>query len=212
MLVLFFSILAFAIVLIISYQKKSLRLLNEDAAVKHPFLLLLLNFSGILFLGILPAFFLSFPDFDFRNLSFTQISVLIGLVLLTTFTAYKVANKDLSKTTFAVDPKILSFSFLSAYFILRILFIIAYEIWFRGYFLDFCVAEYGEIIAIVINIALYAILHLVNGKREALSCIPFGFILCAMSIWFQSPLPAIAIHLALTVPYDIMFIIKKSQK
>ncbi len=210
MFVLFLTILAFSIVLIIAYQKKSLRLLNEDSAVKYPNLLLLLNFSGVLFLGILPAFFLPFPNFNFADFSTTQWLVLLGLVLLTSFVAFTVANKDLQKTTFKVDSRILSAKFLAQYFIVRILFIIGYEIWFRGYFLDFCILEYGEIIAVVINVILYVVLHFVNGKREALSCIPFGLILCAMSIWFQSPFPAIMIHLALTVPYDIMFVKKKS--
>lgn len=212
MLILFLSILAFAIVLIVAYQKKSLRLLNEDAAARYPGLLLLLNLSGIIFLGVVPAFFLPIPDLLPDDLSTTKILTLAGLSLLTSLVAYTAAKKDLAKTAFRVDPKILTLQFLSAYFILRVLFIIAYEIWFRGYFLEFCIGQYGELIAIVINVVLYALLHVVNGKRETLSCIPFGIILCLISIWFMSPLPAIIIHLALTVPYDVMFIRKKSKE
>ena len=211
MLILFLSIFAFAVMLIIAYKKNSLRLLNEYSAADYPSLLLLLNLSGVVFLGILPAFFLPFPSFDLEEVTATKITVLLLLSAITGFVAYTAANKDLGKTSFTVDPKILSFQFLSLYFILRILFIIAYEIWFRGYFLEFCTEEYGITIAMIINILLYVLLHIVNGKREALSCIPFGLILCLMSLWFGSPFPAIIIHLALTVPYDIILIKKKQQ-
>jgi membrane protease YdiL (CAAX protease family) len=93
----------------------------------------------------------------------------------------------------------------------RIAFIATYEIWFRGFFLFICIDRLGNFNAVALNVVLYVLLHAVNGKREMLSCIPFGILLCAMAIWFESPLPAVLIHLALTVPYDIQFVRIKSK-
>jgi membrane protease YdiL (CAAX protease family) len=205
------SCAAFALVLVISYKKKSLRLLNDDAAVKHPGLMIFLNVSGIFLFGILPALIHPFPSFFVQENSMLKMFVLITLVLITSLVAFRVAEKDLRKSSFAVDPTLLSLNFLSFYFLVRILFVSAYELWFRGFFLEYSIANYGIVLAVVINVVLYVLLHVVNGKREMLSCIPFGILLCLMAIWFGSPLPAVFIHLALTIPYDIQFVRIKSK-
>jgi membrane protease YdiL (CAAX protease family) len=95
-----------------------------------------------------------------------------------------------------------------SYFIVRILFICAYETWFRGCLLNDCIIIFGKPLAIIINVGLYMILHLVNGKDEALACIPFGCLLCGISIWQNAAWPAMAIHLALTIPCEISYIQK----
>ncbi|MBW8358785.1 MAG: CPBP family intramembrane metalloprotease [Weeksellaceae bacterium] len=205
------SCAAFALVLVISYKKKSLRLLNDDAAVKHPGLMIFLNVSGIFLFGILPALVYPFPNFFVQENSLLKMFVLITLVLTTSFVAFRVAEKDLEKRIFTVAPTLLSWNFLSLYFLVRILFISAYELWFRGFFLEYSTENYGIVYAVTINVVLYVLLHVVNGKREMLSCIPFGILLCLMAIWFGSPLPAVFIHLALTIPYDIQFVRIKSK-
>lgn len=206
------SSVAFMLILYFVYRRNSIRLLNDDAAVKHPALLLLLNFSGIVLFGIFPAMFLPFPAFEISGWNLTQWLTLVALMCATAAVAWNVADRDLRKSRFTVNPALLSFGFLGAYFVLRILFIICYELWFRGFLLDFSVEKYGTVTAVVINVVLYVLLHAFNGKREMISCVPFGILLCAMALWFDSPLPAIGIHLALTVPYDVQFVRIKSEK
>jgi membrane protease YdiL (CAAX protease family) len=94
-------------------------------------------------------------------------------------------------------------SFLIVYFITRSIFIIAYELWFRGFLLIDSVAFFGIPTALLLNVGLYALLHIVNGKREVLACIPFGLLLCFLCIWQGAAWPAIAIHLTLTLSYEI---------
>jgi membrane protease YdiL (CAAX protease family) len=107
-----------------------------------------------------------------------------------------------------------STTFIVLYFILRILFIAAYECWFRGYLLNDSIESIGLLWAIILNIVLYCVLHIVNGRAEVVACIPFGLLLCALCLWTGTVWPAIVIHLALTIPYEWSYLrkIKTPQK
>lgn len=205
------SIAVFTAVLLFVYRRNSLRLLNPDTAVGSPSLLILLNVTGILTFGLLPLLNFPLPEMFPVNAATSKWLLLAALVLLTSSFAYFIAEKDLQQNKVSVHPKLLSSGFLLLYFTVRIAFIATYEIWFRGFFLFFCIDRFGTFNAVALNVVLYVLLHAVNGKREMLSCIPFGILLCAMAIWFESPLPAVLIHLALTVPYDIQFVRIKSK-
>lgn len=205
------SIAVFNAVLLFAYRRNSLRLLNPDTAVGSPSLLILLNVTGILTFGLLPLLYFPLPEMFPVDAGLSKWLLLGGLVLLTSGFAYFIAEKDLQQNKVSVHPKLLSSGFLLLYFTVRIAFIATYEIWFRGFFLFICIDRFGTFNAVALNVVLYVLLHAVNGKREMLSCIPFGILLCAMAIWFESPLPAVLIHLALTVPYDIQFVRIKSK-
>lgn len=205
------SIAVFTAVLLVAYRRNSLRLLNPDTAVGSPSLLILLNVTGILTFGLLPLLYFPLPEMFPVNAATSKWLLLAALVLLTSCFAYFIAEKDLQQNKVSVHPKLLSSGFLLLYFTVRIAFIATYEIWFRGFFLFICIDRFGTFNAVALNVVLYVLLHAVNGKREMLSCIPFGILLCAMAIWFESPLPAVLIHLALTVPYDIQFVRIKSK-
>src|SRR5204863_272627 len=84
-----------------------------------------------------------------------------------------------------------------------LLFLSAYETWFRGYLLSDCIISFGVPVAILINIVLYSLLHIVNGKKEIVGCIPFGSLLCILCIWTNAAWPAILIHVALTISYEV---------
>ena len=205
------SIAVFTAVLLVAYRRNSLRLLNPETAVGSPSLLILLNVTGILTFGLLPLLYFPLPEMFPVNVATSKWLLLAALVLLTSCFAYFIAEKDLQENKVSVHPKLLSSGFLLLYFTVRIAFIATYEIWFRGFFLFICIDRFGTFNAVALNVVLYVLLHAVNGKREMLSCIPFGILLCAMAIWFESPLPAVLIHLALTVPYDIQFVRIKSK-
>lgn len=95
-----------------------------------------------------------------------------------------------------------------AYFFVRIIFICTYEIWFRGFLLHDCIINFGVPLAILMNVSLYTLLHVVNGKEETPACIPFGLLLCSICIWQGTAWPAVVIHLALTISYEISFLRK----
>jgi membrane protease YdiL (CAAX protease family) len=212
--VVFYSIsyFSFFLLLLISKKKKGLRLFDEEGLVSNRRMLILLHIGGIVLFGAVP--FLSDHASTvvlFKNAAvwepFTSIIVLLVILLL--FISPRLAEKKCRKfLDNAVHPGSPGKKYIITYFLARILFICFYESWFRGFLLNDCVVAFGMGWAIVLNICLYAILHIVNGKEEVIACFPFGLLLCSLCIWQGAVWPAIALHLALTVPYEMSFLKK----
>ncbi len=75
-----------------------------------------------------------------------------------------------------------------------VLYLTAYEYLFRGLLLTSCLEAFGLWPAVTVNLALYAALHLPKGMKEAIAAIPFGALICYLTIESHSILPAIFIH------------------
>jgi hypothetical protein len=185
-------------------RRNSNRLGDGGGAGQSGTLLISLHLAGIVLFGILPYFsgHLTSPlTLSPGALGHWPIwvPVLTGLLIIIVFSVYA------AMTAHSVgdhETNILNLSFLAAYFCVRIFFVISYETWFRGFFLNDCIVGVGPVPAVAINIGLYALLHVVNGKTEMLACIPFGILLCTLCIWQQAVWPAIAIHLGLSISYE----------
>jgi membrane protease YdiL (CAAX protease family) len=78
-------------------------------------------------------------------------------------------------------------------------YIFSYELLFRGIFLSESVAAFGIVPAIVINIVLYAMVHIPKGLNETIGCIPFGIILCIITIHTGSIWVAFLTHTTLAL-------------
>ncbi len=91
---------------------------------------------------------------------------------------------------------------VTLYLAMRIFFLITYECFFRGLLLTVCIDVYGIPLAITINLIFYAGIHIFNGSAEMISCLPFGLLLCVITIWNQSVIPAIALHLTISLVYE----------
>lgn len=89
-------------------------------------------------------------------------------------------------------------------------YLVAYEFFFRGYLLLYCFqndVHPGK--AIVVNVLLYAAAHLYKGWHESMLSIPFGVLLCLITLYTQNIWAAVAIHTAVAVTaehYAITFI------
>jgi membrane protease YdiL (CAAX protease family) len=57
-----------------------------------------------------------------------------------------------------------------------------------------CYEAFGAWPAVAINLTLYFALHLPKGMKEAVATIPFGALICYLTLESQSILPAIFIH------------------
>ncbi len=75
-----------------------------------------------------------------------------------------------------------------------IIYLTAYEFLFRGLLLLSCYEAFGLWPAVVINLALYSALHLPKGMKEAIAALPFGALICYLTIESGSILPAILLH------------------
>jgi membrane protease YdiL (CAAX protease family) len=103
----------------------------------------------------------------------------------------------ITRTAISIREKIL-------YFTLRISGLIIYEIFFRGVLLGIFLEWFPIPIAIVLNIILYAAAHAFGSQKEFVGSIPFGFLLCSITVLNQSVYPSVLLHLLLALPYEIM--------
>ena len=64
------------------------------------------------------------------------------------------------------------------------LFLLAYEICFRGFLLFPCARAFGFWPAVLVNLALYAGVHLPKGLVETLGALPLGLLFCVCALSF----------------------------
>lgn len=83
------------------------------------------------------------------------------------------------------------------------LYLVAYELLFRGTLLFSLSASLGVWPAIGINVALYSAIHIPKGGDEAIGALVLGFILCIITLGTGSILVALIVHIALAVSNDL---------
>lgn len=83
------------------------------------------------------------------------------------------------------------------------LYLLGYEALFRGVLLSGLAQSLGPVAATVINVILYSGAHLPKGKTETLAAIPFGIILCILTLHSGTIWIAFVVHLvnALTTTF-----------
>ena len=92
------------------------------------------------------------------------------------------------------------------YLLLRVIFLLFYEFFFRGVLLFTFIAETTVLTAIGINILLYALLHCYSNRKELIGTFPFGLLLCVVTLLHHSVWPAVIIHLALAMSHEIKLV------
>lgn len=183
-----------------NYKNKTHKLYSGSGFCSNIKKLNRFHITGIFLLG-LPLVFVNKEAAIFLagsiNIHLQNILVLSSLVILTVFITLKTANTTLSKLylpAISVVEKSLKF-----YLPIRVLFILMYEFFFRGVLLAVCIQYAGVEAAIVINVLLYTLMHAFSEKKEIIFCPLFGTILCLLTLWFHSVLPALLLHTTLAV-------------
>jgi membrane protease YdiL (CAAX protease family) len=170
---------------------------NGDLAVlnqRHAFCLLVMV-ATILLVGCTESRWLMLqPPIHTGSVIFTTIAGAAAVAVST-----RAARQVLQARTLASTPGSPHF-----YLFLRGLFLVAYELFFRAILLQFCLVWLAMPAAIVINVVLYAGAHLFSTRQELIGTVPFGLLLCGITLYSQSILPAILIHLFLGLPYDLL--------
>lgn len=174
---------------------------------------------GFVLLGILPALLVWFC-FGVKTLQIKIISGnssnlwawLIGVtILLVVINLFNAKNADLR----AMYPEmrlqqwnICSLTIAAGGWIL---YLTGYEYLFRGILFFNCITAFGIWPAITINLMLYSTLHLYKGLKEAIAAIPFGLLLCYITIESNSILPAILIHSVQAISAEISCIYRNKE-
>jgi membrane protease YdiL (CAAX protease family) len=80
-----------------------------------------------------------------------------------------------------------------------IAYLLAYEFLFRGFLLFSTMSLLGLWPAIVINTAIYSLVHLPKGFKETIGAIPLGILLCYLTVRTGSIWIAVATHIVMAV-------------
>jgi len=191
---------------IISYIYKILNVNNIEKSLLTEKGLLLINLKhilGIALFGII--FFLLFPDFrglittiEVPNLNILLVFTVV--VIVSAFISYYSAKNNLKnkteKSRYHADQGWI-------YFSIRIVFLFAYEFFFRGVLFFSLLEENDILIAILVCTSLYLLIHAFDSRNEIIGAIPFGIILCLFSYFTNSIWPAFIIHITLSGVYEV---------
>ncbi len=82
-------------------------------------------------------------------------------------------------------------------------YIFGYEYFFRGILWFICLDAFGFFPALIINLILYAAVHVPKGRFMALGSIPMGIILCLLSYYTGSFYAAFIIHAVMAVTTEL---------
>ena len=208
---LFMYMLCFAIFFMhtwISKSNNSNRLFDSHGRpAADPAGLLGLYGAGIIWLALVPVLFIA------RSLTGTLFNdiapsagwiILFSLLLAAAIVSGARLNRQVSSCS--AGSAIFSKRLLAGFFALRIIFLCAYEFFFRGFVLFDCINWLGIPWAIIVSTSLTVIIHVFNGKKEMWGCIPFGVILCCCCISIHAVWPAMILHVALAMTYEVLFI------
>ena len=144
--------LCYAMFFILSWINKinnNQRLINDEGAfTSKPGNLIGSHIIGILWLGIVPLFFLnhSILNFLFGNAIPDAYAVFSFLLILlpAVIIIFRQSKNVTSGKTMSYENFIrLSPAFIIRYFIIRAVFIFVYELWFRGFLLFDCISWVG---------------------------------------------------------------------
>lgn len=177
-------------------------------------LFLFQKLMGFFFLGLLPgAIFFQLLSFTPERYSFAGINppvpvyVVVLTALLIVFTAAFSAKKH---DIYSRIPHMR----IRYWGVIEIaisaggwaIYLLAYEFIFRGLLLFSTAEAWGVWPAVLINLFFYAVFHIPNGRKETLASIPFGLVLCVVSLLSGSFLPAFLLHLVLSVSTEMFAI------
>ena len=174
-------------------EKNSLQLLNRRT----------INSSPLMILSLL-LYFSDHQNIFFRFGWDEKFSLIIILLLCLCFSVSVYSGLQPGEKSRSVVSTQETISYLS----LRIPGLIIYEMFFRGVLLGFFLEWLPISVAILLNMVLYALAHAFSSRREFFGSLPFGLILCYLTILNQSIYPAVLLHLCLALPNETIFLTK----
>ena len=215
--ILLISVVSYISYFLVSWGYKLKHFHNLSAVIdKHKSILILSlkYFAGILLLG-LPGLFLSGdyqfllfnkPNFQNENVLTIWIVLLFSVLLISSISAKKNSSQNGTKTNSLPLFKRIFYLFI------RVLFLLAYEFYFRGVLLFALIPLLGLVSAIAVNTFLYSFQHIFDAKKELLGSVPFGIIVCVLSFYTQSIWPTFILHASLAGVYEGSFLFNYTSK
>lgn len=197
---------SFATYFVVSMIYKKLGINNSQTALVASNGLRLLNLKhllGVVLFGIL--FYTILPELRYlaNSIVIPRLYVLLlflGVLFLCVYLSRFSANKFEIQNG---DKSHYDFSNAWVYFIIRFMFLLCYEFFFRGVLL-FKFMEFTSLsLAIFYGTILYVLIHIFDSRKEIIGAIPLGIVLYLFTYFTNSIWYAFFIHLALSAVYEI---------
>lgn len=185
------------------------RLPKEKASIRW---VLFQKYIGFLFLGIIPlllsVLFLPFSLQDyglgFQNMlvSLWWVAALAVIILLMNIRA---ARRPQNLAMYPmIRAKQWGRGLVMTNAMATFFYLFAYELLFRGILLMVCAFYLGVWPAIAINVALYSAVHLPKGPAETIGAIPFGLLICYITLTTGTIWVAVTVHVILSLSNDYL--------
>lgn len=189
----------------LSYQLKVVKIgdaIIRDLGFK---IINLRHLLGIVLFSLPVILYFDKIEFLLRENPFQQSWSMLAILALA-FIAIKISTTEARRKKLGfIDPKF-SINKGLIYIVIRLIFLFCYELFFRGVLFIFCLGLIGLIPSILINIFLYALIHITDSKKEIVGSIPFGILLCFFTYYSESIWPAFLIHAALSLGFETILI------
>lgn len=149
--------------------------------------------AGFVLLGVLPLVILLLPanntTLERVGLGFNQgtgrfaiISILLMSLLIIPVVSYGARKPAI----FELYPEIRVSRWTGGLIFTEMMtwavYLLGYEVLFRGVLLFGLAGSLGPVPAVAINVIMYSAAHIPKGKTEALAAIPFGLVLCILTL------------------------------
>ena len=86
------------------------------------------------------------------------------------------------------------------------LYLLGYEMLFRGFLFFSFYHAMGPTAAVAINVVLYALAHIPKGRLEVVGAVPFGIVLCLITIGTGSFFAAFVVHASMALSNEFIAI------
>lgn len=165
------------------------------------------KYTGVFLFGIIPfiiAFFFFNNAFKFYGINSENLIQslwwILGLAPVLILLAYLNAGKE---QNLAVYPQIRVYEWRISLVIISalswVLYLLAYEFMFRSFFLFISDSYLGFWPAIIINVIIYSLAHIPKGIKETLGSIPFGLLICVITLQTGNILTPLALHIVMAL-------------
>jgi len=137
---------------------------------------------------------------------FTVISVILMSVLIIPVVSFSARKPQIYDNYPEIRVTGWTGMFLFAELFTWALYLLGYEALFRGVLLFGLANSLGPVAATIISVILYSAAHLPKNRTETLAAIPFGLVLCLLTLWSGSVWIAFIVHFINAVTTTIIAI------
>lgn len=194
---------------LISYVCFRLNITKITEALSHENGLEVLNtrhIMGILIFGLAGYVFFSDSEILIWHNFMEDPALSLAVAFFATISMDLSVSDAFQNTNLSAIP----FSMISGvnYIIIRLAFLFAYEVFFRGVLFIFSLQYVNLVLAVLINLFFYGLIHSFDSRKEIIGSLPFGILLCLFTYFSESIWPAFIIHAALSLGHETIIISK----